>query len=320
VLVGVVLMNMASSAFGQPALNIGSPAQPGVTVTASETIQLEPSVIRLRLRMAIEGRDGKTALDTLHDHQQRVEKELVFLGATKEAIEFSEANVIVEIPGVVNFEQARKSSQQQMAQMRNMNPQMKMAGGDEEISEADLPHIHTARSWVKADWAITSPIDDKTRILPSNLKRQVIEKDLKGQVYTEKLTPQEQVMVRSLSGSNFSYSVPNAADSNCRFVFVAKLSDEQLAKATNLAMAKAKKKAEQMATTAGASLGKVIGVSQTIARAPGNNYGHTNWNPYVTVYQEMDPAATSSKDDEREFTDLDQRLINVGLTVTYELK
>ncbi len=308
----------------------------GVSSSGSETIPLEPMALRLTLTASAEDRDGESALRTLRDHTQRVEKELVFLGAAKESIKILEPTVSAAIPGVSNFEQARKQSRQQTMQMRVMNGagglvlganQGGNQGNVDELEEADMPHVYTATCSVIADWKISGPVDDKIRLMPSNLRRSILEKDLQGRRYTEKLTPQEQQMILSIAGNNVYHPFvssfdgsPVLNDPKCRFRYIAKISDETLQIAFETAFQKARAEAEKMAKTASADIHgtrSIRKVERGIIAQP-----EITQVPYAYVVPTNAGIPETKRhiaDDEREIVDINNPTIVVQVFTTFKL-
>lgn len=306
----------------------------GISTSGSQTVPIEPNAVRLTLTASAEARDGESALQTLRDHGQRVEKELVILGALKESIKLSEPSVSVAIPGISNFERARKAARQQSMQLRAMNAMnagIAIAGNQgainvDEIEEADLPHVYTAKCVLTADWKITGAVDDKVRLMPANLRRSILEKDLMGRRYSEKLSPEEQQMIQSVAGNNnvfYSQSFTDSSmndDPNCRFHFIGKITNENLHKAFEVAFKKARTEADQMAKVANAevhgtkSIRKVEKAAIPHAESLPNPYAYIL--PNNAVSSGVKPALA---DDEREILDITNSTIVLQVYATFKI-
>jgi uncharacterized protein YggE len=306
----------------------------GVSTSGTQIIQLEPKALRLALTVSAEARDGESALQTLRDHTQRVEKELVILGALKESVNVSDPSVSVAIPGVSDYEQARKASRQQSVQIRAMNAMngALVLGGNQgavevdAVEEADLPHVYTAKCSVTADWKISGPVDDKIRLMPSNLRRSILEKDLLGRRYTEKLNPQEQQMIQSVAGSNNFYSPVQQLNSSqgfddpkCRFRFIAQVSDEMVQKAFETAFQKARKEAESMAKFANVNIHGAKSIRKVERASSQTNTTPNSYAYVVPTNVGMTEHKRLLADDEREIVDINSPTIVMHVFATFKL-
>jgi uncharacterized protein YggE len=306
----------------------------GVSTTGSAAIPIEPSILRLSLTASAEARDGESALQTLRDHGQRVEKELVILGVVKESVKISQPSVSVAIPGISNFEQARKAARQQSMQLRAMNAMnagFAVAGNQpavdvNEIEEADLPHVYTAKCVITADWKISGAVDDKVRLMPANLRRSILEKDLMGRRFTEKLSAEEQQMIQSVAGNNNVYYSQPFTDSStfddpkCRFRFIGNVTHEMLQKAFEIAFKNARAEGDQMAKVANAE----VHGTKSIRKVEKASMPQTDSLPTPYAYVFPNNAGTTGvkpklADDEREIPDIANPTIVLQVFATFKL-
>ena len=235
-----------------------------VSVSATHEIVLAPEKIRLQMLVRAESREGENAMKLLQKHRERVKKDLVALHAVEASIEFSETTLSVGTPGVDDPEIARRMIRQQvaqMAQMRNLNPQMRgqIPNPPNEDGINDLPQVFAATSALIAEWNLENGLDEKAILLPMELKIAIDEKDFKGRKLKEALDPDEQLLVQPLMGSAIYSS--SSRQPEFHLVYVGKMSITQEEEALAAAFKKAQSQAAMLAKVAGRKLGSMRSIS-----------------------------------------------------------
>jgi len=232
-----------------------------VSVTTAQDVVVVPSKLRLTMLVKVESRDSKRALQTFHEHRERVTNELNSLGAIPSSVEFSKPMISLGIPGVDDPEFARKQARQQAAQMRNLNPQRALLPALDTDEEAELPSIYTALSKLTAEWALDENSDDANLLLPSTIRTAIQQNDFKGKNLKVVLNPEEQQLILPLMGS-FSYS-SSIRVPEIQLVYVARLSEAQEEDAMKQAFKKGQTQAGMLARAMGKRLAGVRSISSS---------------------------------------------------------
>ena len=232
-----------------------------ISVTASQDVVVVPTKLRLIMLVRVESRDSKRALQTFHEHQERVTSELNSLGAIPSSIEFSKPMINFGIPGVDDPDSARKQARQQAAQMRNLNPQRARLPALDTDEEAELPSIYTASSKLTAEWALDENSDDANLLLPSTIRSAIQQNDFKGKNLKVVLNPEEQQLILPLMGS-YSYASSSRVP-EIQLVYVARLSEAQEEDAIKQAFKKGQTQAAMLARAMGKRLAGVRSISSS---------------------------------------------------------
>ena len=160
-------------------------ATPLLTVTAQETIVLQPVAVQMRVAFRAEGRKSEEALKSLSEHCRSAETMLSDLGRPGGSYKWTIATLSSTVPFVDNPETARQWLRRQAAQMQVNNPQMRgklremLLQEEEEMDgESDpLPNIHAANCRLIAEWPIADNKED-TKLdgvvnFVANLRREI---------------------------------------------------------------------------------------------------------------------------------------------------
>jgi len=311
----VLLWFVADSSYGQDA---GGQSKPTLTASGSSEVTLVPEKLRLRLPVRIESRDGEMALKRFLDHQKRVTKDLLAMGASEKSIQFAKPRVSVGIPDVADPDLAKKQVRQQAAQMRNMNPQMKgqfPTPAVDSIDNLDLPRVFAAESALTAEWKLANGLDNAATLLPSKIMMAIDEKDIVGKQSTEVLSDEEQKLIQPLLGNQMNYYQPNQVGDQ-RLMFVAEMSEGQEQQALAEAVKSARAQASSLAQAAGLRLGNV----KSVQRLPFTE--HAVSSSVVYAFQSsLNSALLNSPKNEREIVNADPNALRkmVNVTIVFEI-
>lgn len=272
-------------AFGQVIGAVQGPVAgpPMLTVSAQESVTLEPVSIQLRVPFRVEGREGEQAITALREHRKSVEKLLSDLGRSDGVYRWTMPILTNTVPFVDNPESARVWMRRQAAQMQVNNPQMRgrlreMLLQEEEELDGDsepLPLIHAASNRLVAEWPITKDTLDSSIEFGAKLRRLSQGKEFRGTKLRVQLSEEELEQIMPLMGASayVSNSMP-ATNVDPQVLYVGVLSEPQEAEALKKCFDKAKGQAERLAQAAGKQLGDVRMISsniQPLAAASTNN-------------------------------------------------
>lgn len=230
----------------------------GLSTSASETITLKPQKIRLNMWVKAQGSDMKSALKSLNDHKQRVQKDLLAMKADEASIAFS-ATRLAEGAGSQDPNMARY---QQMMMM-----QMRASGGGAELPKT--PEVFTATAALKAEWTLPVQEGDALAVLPASLKQQIVARDIEGEKNKPELdeAQQEQMeeMQAQMEEQYGGYYGSDDSEQGPSIMFVAEVTDAQVQAATKAAYEAAVKKAESLVAATGLKLGSLRAVSSHLS-------------------------------------------------------
>lgn len=236
-----------------------------ISMVCSHDTLLVAEKIRVLLMIKVESRDSKKALNALAEHQEKVKKEFINLGAIESAIDFTIPTISMGVPGIDDPEAARKRAKQQSAQLRNLNVRGRLQ--NEEVNEdAELPIVFSAASRATAEWSLS--LDDKNSnvLLPSKIRASIDAHDLRGKNIRVVLSEDEQKVLNPLISSSSIYSSERTIP-EVILVYVARPSES-----LELEIAReAFKKASNQANSLAGILGRKITGVRTMSMSQNSN-------------------------------------------------
>jgi len=271
-----------SLTFGQApnTASTSTPAsQPLLTVTAQESVALQPVAIQLRTTFRSEDRTAAQAVSKLQAHCNEAQKILIEAATASNLREDQSSfrwNLPVlgqSVPFVDNPESARMWLRRQAAQMQVNNPQMRgklreMLLQEEEELDGEsepLPYVQTATKRLVAEWAIDPSQLDAAVEFGAKLKQISQDKNFRGTKLRVQLSEEELEQIMPLMGASayVSSTITNNA-AEAQVLYVGALTEEQEAEAMKRAFERAKGQALRLATAAGKQLGEVKMLMTTI--------------------------------------------------------
>jgi Protein of unknown function (DUF541) len=228
------------------------PAEGNVAGTGSVEIKHLPEVMRVHVEVIARGKDLKDALAKLKDRKEAARASLTALGASKEAIEFSAATVTSD------------KTDQQM-QMERMLRERVSRGKKPAAKDQPAPPA-VVSSMLKVDVPLKATSVEEVLVKSQALRDKIKAADLSGIKDMEKLSPKEEELAEEMEdmGNRFGYQEgPKRGEPY--FTFVARITEEERAKALAEAFQKAKKDAGRLARAAGMDLGPLVQISKNPA-------------------------------------------------------
>jgi hypothetical protein len=218
-----------------------SQGPPLLSVSAQESITLQPVAIQLRAAFRVEDREAQQAVVALREHRATVEKSLAELGRSDGAYRWTVPVLNHTVPFVENPESARMWMRRQAAQMQVNNPQMKgrlreMLLQEEEELDGEsepLPMIHSASNRLIAEWPIADSNLDSSAEFGAKLRRLAQAKEFRGTKLRVQLTEEELEQIMPLMGASAyaSSTNPGAANNETQVLYVGVMTEAQEAAA-----------------------------------------------------------------------------------------
>ncbi|MFO1044419.1 MAG: SIMPL domain-containing protein [Planctomycetaceae bacterium] len=214
-----------------------------VTAVGKTTLKKLPTSMRMTIQFKETGKDITEALKNLKDRRDAATATVIKLGAVKESIQEG-------IPGsAADDPQAARM----MAMMERHNP---TAVSRKKKGAAKV----TLTGSLSAEWVLNGDKLDDTLKQIQSIKDKIIAAELAGAQTKKKLTPEEmeemeemEMMQQEIGGVQQKAGEPG-------YIFIARISEEEAAKARAAAFQKATRQAEQLVASAGRKLGKLRGM------------------------------------------------------------
>ena len=332
--VGILVAFGASMGLAQ-STGTSMPASQGaplLSVSAQESITLQPVAIQLRAAFRVEDREAQQAVVALREHRATVEKSLAELGRSDGAYRWTVPVLNHTVPFVENPESARMWMRRQAAQMQVNNPQMKgrlreMLLQEEEELDGEsepLPMIHSASNRLIAEWPITDSNLDSSAEFGAKLRRLAQAKEFRGTKLRVQLTEEELEQIMPLMGASAyaSSTNPAAANNETQVLYVGVMTDSQEAAALKKCFEKAKAQAQRLAEAAGKQLGDVKMISSTIQPlAPSVNSNSPSYINGVLVSSPYGVQDAQEKTERRTLqVNPNDLVLSVGVQVGFEIR
>jgi hypothetical protein len=219
------------------------PVENTISATGTAVLKKRPQILRLHMELGAKGGDLKDVLARLAARREAARKTLEELGATPSAVEFGDVKIV---PG--------KSDQRR--QMEAMIRQRMRVAGKAATQEAAKKELTTVSMSVTAEWPLKSDSAEQRLLFAHELQEKMTAADLGGQKEAEKLSAEEQEISEEDEAQMPRYGYEEGPKfGEPVFLYVAKLTDEEQAKALAEAFGKAKVGAGRLAAAAGTSLG-----------------------------------------------------------------
>ena len=250
------------------------PTDSSVTGSGTTEIKKRPETMRMVVDMRIDGKDLKDALGKLKASREKIKGELVKLGAGEGSIEFGTARV---------FDASRDDRRATME--RAIRAQMaRSAGKGDATATAPAPAKPVTLSVsVKAEWPLAKDADDE-QLLLTTTELQTKVRDAKLFVQAKPETPKTEEEEEAGPAAPGGYDPEQVAPGEPTFIFVAKISQEDRAKAAAESFKKAKEDAAATAKAAGVELGALKQVT-TQTNAAGDVPQDYGYNSYYGGYR-----------------------------------
>jgi uncharacterized protein YggE len=241
-----------------------------VTANGHATLKHAPELMRARVVLRGDGKDAHEAMDNLNHRRSQVKEKLLALGAVARSLDLGQ-------PGSAGDQLTPQQRQMQMvmAMQRNQHP-------------TTQPQGVSVVCTVQAEWPLSEQPPDDAYITATDLQAKITagirEGAAKhGQTPEEQEIAEEMAAAASNDGSDNTAGKPNEPS----YVFVHKLTDEELAKLSADAVSSARADAHRLATAAGVVLGNVIRISTS----PSTTIDDNPYAAYLQAYAGNDKPA-----------------------------
>jgi uncharacterized protein YggE len=219
-----------------------------VTGNGTTTIQRPADVLRIQVDVPGEGKDAREAIAKLREAEKAAREKLTALGASADSVKLAP-------PRVASVDGASQATGQR-AMIERMIRARTGQGGDKAATTAPAAPSVKVVATLTAEWPLKGQSPDDRLVEAMELQGKVKAAQLVPQPAAKELTPEEQeeaeenaAMFDAMGGEG------GAAPGEPVFMFVAKLSDADRAKAMAQAFADAKTDATHLAKAAAAGLG-----------------------------------------------------------------
>jgi uncharacterized protein YggE len=245
------------------------PVPDAVTGNGTAVIKKAPNLMRMQVQISAEGKNLKEALSKLSGRKEAAKKKLAGIGAAEEAITFEDVNTVAADP-----QQAMERMMRQRMGARASGPKPAAAGA---AGAARVKVVVT----LKAEWPLAGASAEEILVASQEIQEKVKSADV-SEMKTASLEEQERLEEQA---GNEMAAPGMPAPGEPMFFFVAKISEEERAKATAEAFAKAKAQAQELAKAAGAQMGNIKQLTGSAAAdVDPNQYRYMQYAQYGGMY------------------------------------
>ena len=290
-LIGAILL-------GSPAAVLGQANTDGLV--AIGVAKSEGMADRLRVTMTVKakGADMEKAIEVLKKRQKSAKIKMEKMGVIEDSIEFGSIST-----GGGGSRQAQI-----------MQAMMNQARGDKRMERMmKVKPPASVQVSLSADWKLGADLDEVEMLINADkLKTKIIAADIDSASEKDELTPAQEELAEEMAQMANRYG-ESGESSGTEFVFVRKVSAEDVKKLVAEAVADGKKKAQELADSTGVKLGAIYRVAST-NRDQVENY----YDPYG--YRSR-PSAKSKTDDDGTLQAVsDSPNVTVNRTIAFAFK
>jgi uncharacterized protein YggE len=285
---GVSVLTLVLVGFGPvPARAQGAP--PG-TITGHGITELkrQPESLRVQVDVLARGKDLKEALAKLRDRRAASRKSLEGLGAAASAIEFGEPAIVPE-----NRDRNRHMG---MIMRRMANP-----GNKPPQKPKEAPRIVVSCT-LKANFQLRAADPEELLLVSHALEEGMKAADLGGTKDLKQASAQDEEAAQESAEEMMDFGHSNQPkQGEPVFLYVSKISDEDLEKALAQAFKKAKREAGQLAKAAGVELGVLYHLEDNSSGVSDPEEGIVFDNPYSYrfMHQLVNRARAGSAEEDK---------------------
>jgi uncharacterized protein YggE len=228
--------------------------------TGSAAVKRQAEVLRMEVDLMAQAKDIDAAMAKLKQMRDGAREQIAQMGADPGSISLGGAHVYVD-PNERNRQMQRAM-------------QMRSSGRRAPTSAPALPI--TLASALKAEWQLKPGSPDESLVLSQTLKQKVTDliQSLKQKANdAAKSAAEEEQEEENSADMQISYNDGSSTAGEPAFLFVAKVTPEEQAKAAADAFQKARSQAEMLAKAAGAEIGAVRSLSTTVTSAGPSSFG-----------------------------------------------
>jgi uncharacterized protein YggE len=212
-------------------------------------LQRQPMLLRMSVELSGKGKTVQEALSRLKDRREVALLKVEGLKADKDSIEISPPQISA----------AALQQRQQFEQML----QQRMRVGGRLGKQVKLPETVTVSATLTVEWPLSADSPEQLLSSSSELQKAVTEADLAGLKEPQKLSPEEQEFAEEMQEMASQYGGFGESETKpgeAKFVFVARISQEDRQQAMAEAFTKARDSAALLAAAAGRQLGELVNI------------------------------------------------------------
>lgn len=218
---------------------IGSSSSRIVSATGTVIVKQAPTFMRMTIQFKETAKDLSSALKNLKDRRDAAKSQLLKFGAQESSFREGDPGLSAEDPRMANM----------------------MARATGKKKKKETASKATVTGTLSCQWALPAGNIDETLQFVQTTKEKVQAANLAGQSDQKKVSAEEQEEIEEMEMMQQRFgNSPEVKPGEPRFLFLATISAGEQQKARAAAFKKAKQKAEQLATAAGKTLGKLHSV------------------------------------------------------------
>jgi len=280
----LMLSLFTSAVLAQLGAPLGEAGPGTVSGTGLVSFKQKPTLLRMTIQLQEKGKTVQESLAKLKDRRDAAVLQLEGLGADKAHVVASDPTLSA---GMTDEEQQRQQMMMQQMLARGRAPK-----------GLQTPKSVTTTSTLTAEWPLTMQTNEELLQFSDTLQDKIKAADLAGLNEPKKLTPEEEELQAEMEEAMSEYG--GFGDSQAKpgepsFVYVARISEGERAKALAAAFDKAKAQALGLAVAAGAKFGKLSSLSGGTSPSNESEYGNNYYAMQMLMAQ-----GTNSGNDENE--------------------
>jgi uncharacterized protein YggE len=260
-----------------------------VTVEGSAVIKRQPEVLRVQVDLLAKGKDLKEALAKLKERREATRTLLAALNPVQGSVEFGEP--------VVTTGKSQRQRQMEMLVAQRLRARGKKAPP---VTE-NAPVVVSAS--FKADLPLKAASPEDLLVVAAGLQDKIKALDLGGLKEFQRMSPQEEELAEEMTDMRDEMDRGEIKPGEPVFVYVAKISEEDRAKAMAEAYQKARLEAGRLARAAGAEVGALKHLQGQTVGAPGSEDSPSPYYARDYEYRMMLGRASRSADGEQSSTE-----------------
>lgn len=247
----------------------------GISGNGTSMISLPPTTLRMQVDVTAEGKTMADAVAALKARREAIQPKLVALGAAADSVTFT--------PPRLHVDSSQQARRMEMMMRSRMPGKATTAKPEEKV---------TLATTAKAEWALKgSP--DESLVYSHELKKKIEEAiKINAAPSSEDAAAEEEEAAEEASFPP-GYDNGEVPPGTPAFVYVAKISPEELEKHLAATMAKAREQASQTAKAAGVQLGALNQLRQSSGIGGGMEYLYGQPQMNRMMYQVMSAQGKS---------------------------
>ncbi|NQU26643.1 MAG: SIMPL domain-containing protein [Candidatus Nealsonbacteria bacterium] len=274
----------------------GAATLPAGTVegVGNVTLKQPATIVRMHLQLTGKGKTLEESFEKLKIRRGEATAKLEKLAVDTDSIEWG-------TPGLSAIESAYQQQFEALVRQR-------LSSGQSVPKGLKIPRTVTTTVSLNAEWPIAAEGHEKLLVAMQALQKQIRDADLAGLKQPEKLSPEEQELAEEMAAMMEDSGEGQPPVGEPSFVYVARITDQQVDDAMAEAFKKARLAATRLARAAGMTLGPLASLSGSGGGAEntdddeyygGGFYGGSNYARMNYIRQMMAMRSSSDPDDQQ---------------------